>query len=515
MKISMWMMYDAIVPYVSRHNLGDASAECRIIGVLPYLPVQSISGDHIYIISADEAQKIQNQDDIFLIIYDELSDAPIKLDCQYISLKPEISFRQAIIIVLEAIEKYNQWYEQLRQELTGIPDLTRICNIGYELLGNPILLFGPDHALVASSDVNLDFESTFLEKKSGSTLILSDSAYKTIVSRPEHEDDQETGRVSFIPNPLGIGNVLYTNIICRQLEYRLCVNDTNHSFTPGNHQLCKILSDTLQTAMQMDHSRESTAKADLCGFFRDLLENRAVENQACDSILSAWNWKRRDTYVCLCIEKTNQNLQFVSNDQYICSKIDELLADSCSFMHDSRLACIVHLSSELTLSEIPSKLDSFLRDNIFTVGISDEFSDAALASHYYREACIAIKAGRTDHPSRLFHHFSDHSFSHLFQYGFDSLPPICYCERNVRRLIGMHDSRVDYLETLRTYIENDRNLLRTSELLHIHRTTLFYRLNKIKEELDADLDDPDVRLRIWISFMLLDIGKNTGTDSNA
>ena len=213
----------------------------------------------------------------------------------------------------------------------------------------------------------------------------------------------------------------------------------------------------------------------------------------------------------MCVEKTNVNQQFVSNDQYICSKIEELLGEACAFMMNGKLICIVHLNKSLEREDIPERLSSFLQDNIFIVGESEVFYDALLAADFYREAYIALRSGRANQPEEFFHRFSDYSFYNLLHYGLDELPPIRYCDRNVLRLAELEDSRVDYCETLRTYIENDRNLLRTAELLHIHRTTLFYRLNKIKDELDADLDDPETRLKIWISFILLDLERHSGT----
>lgn len=501
MKISMWMIFDAISHAVQHYELSDVAAECRISGVLPYLPDQPFSDDHIYVISAEDASKTYTHKSTFLVIYGAGVNESLKLNCQYIILHPEISLTEAFSLLLSTFEKYNSWLEKLNHELTEVPDLMRICSIGYEQLQNPILLFDPNHVLLASADID---SSNFLEKRNGSTLVLSDNAFKTIVNRPEYKDYLEIGRVSSMENPLG-GNTLYTNILCRQHEYRLCVNDTNRGFRPGDLQLCKILSDTLQKAMEMDHSRETAAKAELCELFINILEQRSIDPQVYDNILSTWNWPKSGHYICLCIEKTNLKLKFVSNDRYICSKTEELLSDACAFMLNGQLICIVHLSEEFGAKSIPQRLESFLRDNIFIVGISDEFYELNEAACYYREAYIALRSGRSENPSVLFHSFSDYSFYNLMLHGLDSLPPICYCDNNIRRLASLKDSRVDYCETLRTYIENDRNLLRTAELLHIHRTTLFYRLNRIREELSIDWEDPDTRLRIWLSFKLLDL----------
>ena len=39
----------------------------------------------------------------------------------------------------------------------------------------------------------------------------------------------------------------------------------------------------------------------------------------------------------------------------------------------------------------------------------------------------------------------------------------------------------------------------------MHRNSVIYRLNKIQEILGLDLDDPDVRLRLLISFKILEL----------
>lgn len=74
------------------------------------------------------------------------------------------------------------------------------------------------------------------------------------------------------------------------------------------------------------------------------------------------------------------------------------------------------------------------------------------------------------------------------------------------QLLKDHDRRhgSDYYQTLYTYLLNERNIPRTSEQLIIHRTTLLYRLEKIREITSFHLDDPDERLYLLISFRSMD-----------
>lgn len=59
----------------------------------------------------------------------------------------------------------------------------------------------------------------------------------------------------------------------------------------------------------------------------------------------------------------------------------------------------------------------------------------------------------------------------------------------------------DLIGTLRSYLYNNCNLLRTSQALYIHRNTLIYRLNTIRGLLGRDLDDALVRHELFNSLL--------------
>ena len=61
------------------------------------------------------------------------------------------------------------------------------------------------------------------------------------------------------------------------------------------------------------------------------------------------------------------------------------------------------------------------------------------------------------------------------------------------------------LETLREYLINDGNILQTSKKLYIHRNTLQYRMDRIKEILNVDISDFNIKRDLLNAFMILDI----------
>ena len=51
-------------------------------------------------------------------------------------------------------------------------------------------------------------------------------------------------------------------------------------------------------------------------------------------------------------------------------------------------------------------------------------------------------------------------------------------------------------------MKHDKNVLRTSKELFVHRSTLSYRLERIQKIISLDLDDPVERMKLMISFFM-------------
>ena len=69
-----------------------------------------------------------------------------------------------------------------------------------------------------------------------------------------------------------------------------------------------------------------------------------------------------------------------------------------------------------------------------------------------------------------------------------------------------HDAETgsELYDTLRAYLENERSLVKTAAALCIHRNTLLYRLEKLRQLVELDLEDPELRLHLEISFRLME-----------
>ena len=67
----------------------------------------------------------------------------------------------------------------------------------------------------------------------------------------------------------------------------------------------------------------------------------------------------------------------------------------------------------------------------------------------------------------------------------------------------LHERQADLFNTLETYLDAGGNSVQTADSLHIHRSTLNYRLARIKEVCELDLSSPAIRLNLQIALKLM------------
>jgi DNA-binding PucR family transcriptional regulator len=71
-----------------------------------------------------------------------------------------------------------------------------------------------------------------------------------------------------------------------------------------------------------------------------------------------------------------------------------------------------------------------------------------------------------------------------------------------------HDQEqgTDYVSVLRVYLENNMSAVQTQKILRLHRNTFYFKLNRLKEILDMNLEDFNTRLYLMLAFRLIDEG---------
>lgn len=88
----------------------------------------------------------------------------------------------------------------------------------------------------------------------------------------------------------------------------------------------------------------------------------------------------------------------------------------------------------------------------------------------------------------------------------DSQTAALFIEKHLSPLLKYSQGKtMDLFHTLRIYLERGGSIKETAEELYIHRSSLLYRLEKITDLLDIDINDPESRFNLMIAYKLYDL----------
>ena len=104
--------------------------------------------------------------------------------------------------------------------------------------------------------------------------------------------------------------------------------------------------------------------------------------------------------------------------------------------------------------------------------------------------------------------FDDYMMDYVLDRSIQMISPTLLCSPKLR-ILKQYDAHnhTELYHTLRLYLSLERNVLQTANKLFIHRSTLFYRLERIQKLAKVNLDDPQERLTLQYSFALMDLVK--------
>lgn len=135
------------------------------------------------------------------------------------------------------------------------------------------------------------------------------------------------------------------------------------------------------------------------------------------------------------------------------------------------------------------------------LGIGDTMPSLADLGQCYKRARFALAAAVFwDRRSVIFDDLG------LFQVLFCTSDPGLLQRIYQKKLGQMEQYDADhgaaYLQTLRTFLLSDCNVLETAQRLHTHRNTILYRIRKIKELLHTELDNSAIKFDLMMAFYI-------------
>ncbi len=212
------------------------------------------------------------------------------------------------------------------------------------------------------------------------------------------------------------------------------------------------------------------------------------------------------TYKRICVAPIQNNLPINADIDVLASAIQTVLPNSVYVLFDNY---IVLLSSENRISDLESNdaLNDFLKHSLLKLGVSGVFEDENNIKDYYESAKLALRMGMRNDPSKTIFCYEDYIIPDIIDMVAQHRNLHLLCFKPVIDLlkyeISTEDKDHSLINTLFSYLNNSMSVQKTCEELFIHRNTLYYRLQKIKDIMQCDFAEYPNAVAIGITMQIL------------
>lgn len=306
-------------------------------------------------------------------------------------------------------------------------------------------------------------------------------------------------------------SILICRLICmnvfRRGEYvcRVMVGEDSVPFRGYETGLIRFFAAFIQLIYDLSNDTSDIIPRSLVAdIFTDLLNGESVESYRLENSHIQRDWASPGPFLCATVMLSERDF-YNRTIQYYCQLFNREYQGCCFFEFESAIVCVANLQYYGNSDEffIKTYLEKF-RDNYFRIGYSNCFSDILGLKSYYIQAKIAIRTGLNQNPMVWFHKFSDMVLHYMKERLTEELDGDYLCAPEVLTLREYdRENQSEYLQTLKVYFDNQMNAVKTAKDLFIHRATMEYRLNRIKELTSMDFKNPDQNFYINVSIRFL------------
>ena len=455
------------------------------------------------------------QKDVLYLLHPEETRFPLD-DYAYLStvphggsadhlLCPACAHAEIMDRVLEIFSQFREWEDAIDLLVYRNSGLQELCELGARLLENPVCIHDDWFIMVAMSAHTQDFMPpeyiASFHKGFVPRIIVDDFQHDSdYLETYAHRDAQ------IWHDARGGPNSLYVNLWDADIyRGRLLVLRTNRDFRPSDFILAQVLTQRALLLLRRKQPGEEQQLRSMDDVVYSLIRGEQLEAADLVQLLNMLRWDRADRFLCIRVMSQQPDTNTVM-EHVLHSDLFRLFPEGYIMFTGHEQCLILNLEREkCSLGAIHSRLAPVCRDYCLYAGISSPVSDIRDLSLAHHQAKVALDRAFRLRSEKWIIQFSECAMEYLLEHLDSSLPPMALVSPE---LLAIRDADrekgTQYFETLKTYLLQERDIPRTAEQLIIHRTTLLYRLKKLRPMLGLDMNDPTQRLYLMLSLWILE-----------
>lgn len=384
--------------------------------------------------------------------------------------------------------------------------IQNIADMAYLLLGNPIIIYDVSFKILAFSQ-NVQPDCNLLKKVTQEKQIIEQTMFAffednmlDLLKKGGSSCFFDRGDRSIFPektiiifSPIFINGILVGFVVV--MPGHVHWDESDLALTD---EISKIISIEMRNDLFYKNSRGMLHEH----FLRDMLEDLSGRKSFVEARIQALGLKMHKNMYIVVIRLEQQiedDLQF----RLILQEIGNIFKNSISTIYKEHIVTLIHCNHDerVIINTIQEKLKICLDPGDLIAGVSLCFHDLCQIRRHYIQAIDALDIGLLlKKPENIFL-FQQLSIYRLFKLRCPSSEIVDYFHPAVFCLTNYDsENHTELMKTLYYYIINLKALLKTKDILRIHRNTLVYRINKIQELTNIDLEDGETFFQLYISF---------------
>jgi hypothetical protein len=402
--------------------------------------------------------------------------------------------------VLDAFRFYNDWEKELLLCMLDSSNLQNLLDVAHRVFKRPMFIKSDSSLVYAiTKEYDESVHPDWARMQDNILKLQADfNAVKTVSLDSQYQATFTETYPCIRQSPFYCGEVLHANVWLK--ERRICEIVTishGRSFNPGDTHLMNFFAQIVQRVIQANFPLYQPHSG-IATFFIDMLKTESFDALNLAAVLKTLNWHENDELIVLCAAiQARYNTPILN---VLREKFTEQLRHSCSFSYLGDVICIANTAKEGGVTHIIQKAEKIIPREIFTWGASYEFYGLENVPAYYRQAhLVLMTAQQNSEPYNTMHQIALKMMSYQIQ----SIPDFAtYIHPDISRLRETdRTSNSHYSDTLFQYLLCGGNLTDAANNLGLHRNSLIYRVNKIRDMISSNLDDPEHRKILLISFL--------------
>ena len=489
------------------HNLAltVSDATPHLDGFRLYQPGKPLFTKYIYLLrGSDVNDTLQNVQNISFIIIGQTDPQYFHSSCSILQLGTADDFVDILNLTQQTFEKYEKWAHVLQSALHSDSPIDDMLEASLEIFNNPIFVHDKSFYILSCPRHVTGMSIWSRDSRTGRKMVPL-SLIHDFKFEKEYLRTLTTTGPDFYSRDMRGYRILYRNLwINGNYMGRICINELQSLIKSSDFLVLDYLGTFLEICLRHHLLFSLNLGSNVADFFTNLLDRKITDIKSVQNALLFFDWDPHDTYLVLRMENDQKSMKVHSSAATL-GQIETQIPASHAFLYEQGIVIVTNLSyNHLSVSDVISRLAIILREGLFKMGVSSEFTDFAFFHQGYEQSVTALKFGKKSGSMIWCYRFDDFMLEYIAEQSLSSLSTEMLCSQKLKALQKYDaENHTEFYHTLEVYLTLERNVLQTAKTLFIHRSTLFYRLERIQKITKTNLDDPKERLILLLSFYLL------------